>query len=312
MKTKETVGVVVGRFQVPALHEGHRHFLNYVTKRHKKVLVLVGVCRTYPTKRNPLDFKTREAMLEKEYPGITILPVFDCRSDQLWSARLDRRIEENFPGYRPTLYGSRKSFLPRYSGANRIHEVPALPRCNGTTLRNKTATVPGDSPDFRAGIIHCVHNRPALSYQAVDIALIHPTKRLVLLCVKHEDDGKKRFIGGFVDPKDESLEYAARRECYEETSSIGADDFCFLGSARIDDWRYRNASDAVMSTLFVATYIFGSTFRKPKAGDDADELVWVPYEKLQEELVPEHRHFGTLLGTYLKQNNDRKAKHYER
>ena len=94
---------------------------------------------------------------------------------------------------------------------------------------------------------------------------------LALARKKNDPKGKWRFIGGFVDiNKDETLEEAVKREVLEETNSLGVGEPIYIGSAKIDDWRYRNEQDGIMTSLFVIPYLFGA----PKATDDIDELEW--------------------------------------
>ena len=62
---KNEVGVIIGRFQLPALHEGHISVLDYVTEHHSNVVVFLGVPRIQNTKRNPLDFSTRRKLIQE-------------------------------------------------------------------------------------------------------------------------------------------------------------------------------------------------------------------------------------------------------
>jgi bifunctional NMN adenylyltransferase/nudix hydrolase len=96
---------------------------------------------------------------------------------------------------------------------------------------------------------------------------------------------KFRFVGGFTDVEDENYEHAARREAMEETGlDIGTPQY--LGSARVDDWRYRSNQDRGIITLFFkATYISGNA----KAMDDIAEVKWFKLDELTEDnLVGEH------------------------
>ncbi len=42
-----TVGVIVGRFQVPNLHTSHMQLIEYVESRHMKMIVLLGIPSEY-------------------------------------------------------------------------------------------------------------------------------------------------------------------------------------------------------------------------------------------------------------------------
>jgi len=89
------------------------------------------------------------------------------------------------------------------------------------------------------------------------------------LLAKKPGEKGYRLIGGFVSPSDTSLETAARREVLEETHiEISALDY--IGSYLVDDWRYCNEIDKVMTTVFLAHYMFGAI----QPDDDIEELKW--------------------------------------
>ena len=68
-----SVGVIIGRFQVDELHDGHLQLLKYVSEHHPQVLILLG-CRHSPaTKTYPLDFRLRQQMIEQLAPEALIL-----------------------------------------------------------------------------------------------------------------------------------------------------------------------------------------------------------------------------------------------
>jgi bifunctional NMN adenylyltransferase/nudix hydrolase len=85
-------GVIVGRFQVNSLHPGHLELFRQVSEKHDRVIVFVGVPRTVPTKRNPLDFEVRKKMIQHDYPDFIILPLRDEKTDEFWSKQLDDMI----------------------------------------------------------------------------------------------------------------------------------------------------------------------------------------------------------------------------
>lgn len=51
--------MLVGRFQVAYLHNGHMKLLENTLNVHARVLILLGVAVTLGTKKNPLDFTSR-------------------------------------------------------------------------------------------------------------------------------------------------------------------------------------------------------------------------------------------------------------
>ena len=82
------------------------------------------------------------------------------------------------------------------------------------------------------------------------------------------------------------------REVVEETGGIEIGNITYLGSGIIDDWRYRNEKDRIISAFYRADYLFGA----PRATDDIDSLTWIPFHKVLDVLIPEHRKaFGEKL-----------------
>ena len=294
---KETLGVIVGRFQVSALHRGHRDLLDFVAAATDKVLVVLGVPFSLATDRNPLPFAMREKMICEFYPEAQVVELRDHPSDQVWSQRLDKLISGLYPEAEVKLYGSRCSFADVYTGTYPVEYFEPKNQCNGTAERQTLVDLPSGGRDFRAGIIYAVETRPPLCYPTVDVAVVReidePHKpNTVLLAGKSQDQGLLRFVGGFVEESDNSLECAARREVREECSiNLATDDYRYLGSAKMDDWRYRGTRDGIITSFFRASYVYGIA----KACDDIDSLQWVPISEMMDRLVPEHRPLGEML-----------------
>ena len=274
---KDTLAVVVGRFQVPKLHAGHEALLRYVAARHRRVLVVIAEPATLPTPRNPLPVSVREGMLQAWWrenlkSALSVAHLRDVGEPGLWSARLDRLIAAHLSdGEEAICYGSRESFISVYRGRFPTVSVPEANAPSGTQVREDIAQALASaaslSPAFRAGMIASVQLRPALVYPTVDVA-VHRGEEL-LLARKARDQGAWRLPGGFVAAEDASFEEAAARELFEETGVV-ADNLRFLGSFRIDDWRYRDEQDSIITTLFLAEYRSGT----PVAGDDVDDVLF--------------------------------------
>jgi len=285
---QKTLGVVVGRFQAPELHDGYRYLLDFVQARCESLMIVVGVTGGWSSERDPLDFAVRSVMLRTAYPRAVIVPITDNSSDVVWSNKLDTLIEKSFPEHFVTLFGSRDCFLPYYKGRHRIAKIEAELSMSSTLLRMRAASSVIDSREFRAGMIYAAttQNFPA-SFQAVDIAIRHSLEPKVLVGRKCGDEGW-RFPGGFVDPRDQNLEQTARREALEEVGDIEISKPSYITSARIDDKRYRQSQHKVMSALYSAVYVFGHI----KAGDDLDEVKWVGFDELLNSLIEEHKPLG--------------------
>lgn len=293
-------GVIIGRFQVPSLHDGHKGLIDRVRARHKKVIILVGSTPgILVTRRNPLDYHTRMLMIREAYPDISILPINDMPSDTDWSKSVDRRIMEASDGNDSvTLYGSRDSFIPHYLGKFKIVELESSKSNSGTEIRERLSDDVRISEDFRLGVIYAAFHRHKCVYPTVDIVLYKANEADEILLGRKASDpiGLWRFPGGFVDPeKDKSFEDAALRELSEE---VGNPEVChpqFITSLLINDWRYKNELDKVFTTVFKVRYIFGIV----EAGDDLDQVKWFPLNNATRNIImPQHQPiFDAVLGS---------------
>lgn len=134
-------------------------------------------------------------------------------------------------------------------------------------------------------------------FPTVDVALVDTTNLVVLLGRKASDPpGRYRFPGGFVDVNDIDYLDSAYRELREETSiDISKTNYLsFVGSTRVDDPRYLNSPNKLFTSLFIG-YVDSTHFPKAQAGDDLEEIIWVPLNILQLRLVTHHRKLGSML-----------------
>ena len=294
--TKKTVGIVVGRFQVAGLHEGHRYLLRYALRENLQVSVVFGKGEALLSDRNPLPSSVRALTIRESFPNVSVLEHADHPSDKEWSKRLDALLVKAFPGATITLYASRDSFSNHYSGKLPIVTVPMVPGISGTSER-ATASDPSDwNTHFRKGMIEAQRLRPPLSYQTVDIAVIRYPESEILLGQKRTDGDSWRLVGGFVDPGDTSLEAAALRELGEEAGNISTHALTYVGSYRVDDWRYRKERDKIMTALFVTYHLSGVAH----PGDDLVRVAWHPLPIDMKNIVETHRPLVKLVIETLK------------
>ena len=279
------VGVIVGRFQVNELHSAHIDLIQSVCNEHPKVVIFLGLSPCLVTKNNPLDFESRKQMIIETFPQVIVLYIKDMKSDQEWSKELDTRIADVVsPTQSVVLYGSRDSFISFYSGKYETQELIQETYISGSEIRKLISKKVKNAPEFRAGVIWAAHNQYPKCYPTVDIAIFNEDGTKLLLARKANETGY-RFIGGFSDPKSPSYEADARREVSEETG-LEITDPLYIGSFKIDDWRYKKEQDCIKTLFFKCKVMFG----RPQANDDIYEVRWFNIAELKEDVfVQEHK-----------------------
>lgn len=290
MDTQKTydIGVIVGRFQVHELHPGHIKLVESVMALHKRVVILLGVSPTLVTKNNPLDFLARKEMLTTRFPNVSVLSIPDMASDHDWSLEMDKRLREACPLGSVLLYGGRDNFIKYYSGHFDTADLGEFGAFSGTEIRKEVSREVKSSTDFRAGVIFAAYNQYTRVLPTVDVAIVHDDK---ILLGKKAHQNKYRFVGGFADVTDDSYEIAAKREAMEETG-LELENVRYIGSAKIDDWRYRSEEDKIITLFFLADYTQG----RAEAKDDIETLRWFQKSELKEELfVSEHQALFRIL-----------------
>lgn len=94
-----------------------------------------------------------------------------------------------------------------------------------------------------------------IAYHTVDIAIIrnHSEFGLQILMVQKKSElnsGLFRLPGGFIDTTDDTAEEAAAREADEETKMKLGTSIKYLGTAKIDDKRYRDSPHKIITSLY--------------------------------------------------------------
>jgi bifunctional NMN adenylyltransferase/nudix hydrolase len=282
-------GVVVGRFQVNDLHDGHMELFRQVRARHNAVIVFVGVSPGGLSRNNPLDFPTRRAMIQAKFSKFTVLQLPDCRTDKEWSRNLDREIASLIGPGSATLYGGRSSFTPHYEGRFSPVELAlsiGTQKVSGTDVRTEFSNNVIESAEFRAGLIYAAYHRWPETLPCVDIAILNDDETELLLGQK-VGETQWRFIGGHYErTKHPTWEAAARAEVLEETG-LDLITLEYVGGCPIADWRYADSSDHGIATVFFK----GRAMTKlAKAQDDINQVQWFKIGRLTPDIfIPEHR-----------------------
>jgi bifunctional NMN adenylyltransferase/nudix hydrolase len=309
MYTKNnSVGVIVGRFQTPYLHDGHRKLIDTAMKNHYKVLIFIGVSSTKNTIRDPLDYDTRMMMIasyvsrQMETCIVEIIPIHDNQHDHVWSANLDKEIQNRIKhNDSVVLYGGRDSFVGGYTGGYRSVLINEVPDVSATDIRNRSC-IARDTESFRHGMIYASQQQYPIAYQTVDIAVINDNDE-ILMIQKEGDDYEYRFVGGFSDPNSPSLEYDARRELQEECGvNVNIGVAHYVSSRLIDDWRYKNNKNCKIKTaFFVAKHLWGNA--SPMS--EITKCEWIHISMLSKNVVDEHLALASDLEHWFLHNKNK-------
>lgn len=303
-----SLGVVIGRFQVPKLHAGHCALLDKSIMKHDHTLILIGVPSFTGTKKNPLDFPTVRAMVDSTINSsyrykTTILPIFDVRSDEEWSKSVDHLIHTLYPFDKVTIYHGRDSFKEYYSGKHVCEAVDVPNILSGTALRDSAGVSPLQSEDFRRGMIYQAYHKWPRINPTVDIVVYDEAANKILLGTK-KDSPLFRFPGGFVDARDGSFYNSALRELQEETGLATMDELVHLGNTIVNDGR-STPDNVIITSLYLLKV--NSENLVIQAADDLSTVQFVHLTSLfNNDMVPEHVCLLDMFKTYLIKNRKNK------
>lgn len=161
---KRKVAIIIGRFQVAELHDGHKLLIETAISESDHVIVFLGSAKEYFTEKNPLPYYHRKQMIIKAYPNVQVIPLDDIPGDdRKWTLHLDVKIDELLRSNEEAiLYGSRDSFIGIYENNfgnfKTKYVLSPIQEESGTAQRAAIKNVFYDSPDYRKGIIYAVLN----------------------------------------------------------------------------------------------------------------------------------------------------------
>ena len=292
MAVPSGTGILIGRFQFYEINDALHALIASIAARHERLVIFLG-SNPAPSDLNPLEWPLRQEMLLEAFDDeLEIQELPDVPDDRNWSQELDRRIMDLRPAKPVTIYGTMDGFVERYSGRYETQPFPIDPEDMPYALDVDGIRHLGS---FRAGIMYATLRRFPTVYPTVDIAVFSADYQQLLLARK-EHEIRFRFPGGFTDPTDESYEMAALRELAEECGELEVEDLTYIGSCKVDDWRYRGSLDGIITHLYTCVLVSGN----PAPNDDIVELRWFDVQKLKTEmLTPEHRPLLDLLMEFL-------------
>ena len=306
-----TVGVVIGRFQIDMLHAGHLALLDYVEEHCSRMVIFVGVRPAEASDTNPLDYETRAMMLQEYYPKATVLPIVDCHNDEVWSKNVDELIQTVYGiNAEVVIHVGRDSFAPHYKGIYHIEEHSFGEVSDKFAACDFREDLRGEIPSYqseRKGIIHAFVNMPHRFIMMVDMFMTRGNGKdsYEILVGKKPHEEQWRLPGGRVE-QDENFRQAASRELAEETGMYlvgGSPGWKIVGDFNVPDWRVRDTDRITYKTvLMVGEYAWG----KAEAGTDFVEVTWLSVDDVQNSadtlIVDEHRHLMAHAINYLDNN----------
>lgn len=298
MDTKDPrVGVVVGRFQIDELHDGHMRLLTYVSVSHERMLVLIGVRPVEASDTHPLNFLDRKVMIQEQFPNATILPMLDRGNDEIWSRHVDILINATYGyGVDAVFYVGRDSFKEHYFGKFPVKAKDfGVATLEASNIRNEIKDRTLTTTEGRAGAIKAIMNQSHRTTLMVDMFMVRSDGRnsFEILMGKKPNEDLWRLPGGRVD-SDESFAHAAAREMFEETgmaTSSGLRDWTYITDYNVADWRCRDTDQVSYKTVLMTAEYFSG---KAEAADDIVEVAWIPREELgtgplrEQKVVKEH------------------------
>lgn len=305
MENKKKFGCIVGRFQTPFLHRAHKALIDKALSENDKVIIVIGSSPVRVTDKNPLSSSVIGSMISQEYmiaimsDKLEMKVLDDHKSDEVWSRNLDALLPDN-----TTLYGGRDSFSKYYSGKFPVLEIDEVEHISASSIREEIGKNYPMTQDQRIGAIWAAMHKFPTAYPCVDIVI--ENRKGQFLLARKKDHQHYCFVGGFVDPTDESFEHAAKRELSEEVLGFPdykPEEFHYIASSKIQDWRYRGTKDGIISSLYRVylkpkdEYLMSSF----KAGDDIIEIQWFDIHTFDiNTLAENHRVFFNKLYPFKK------------
>lgn len=304
MTKTHSIGVIVGRFQVPSLTEGHKEILEHcLAQGHETNILFLGVPHkdVRCTKNNPLPYQARKCMIEEVYGDKFVFRyVRDEDNDIKWSRALDDAID-TFRTDKDTevvIYGTREGLLAHYKGQYKVEEYRQrliVPDKSSTLMTDENKNI---RLGFRKGVVYATQNSWTNYFPTVDCAIAMDESFEKFLFAKKPNEKLLRFVGGFWDAKDDTVEDAAIREAKEETN-LDCRVHSYICTAKIDDPRYRAEKEKIMTTMYLL--VADKNSPAPKAMDDIAEVHIRNIAELTEaDIVDAHRLLFQKLVNHIK------------
>ena len=282
-----TAVAVLMTLQTPSIDEFCKNIVMGIQKDNPAayMILVVKTPAVKSTKDSPLSYESVEWMARCSFDGLfkEIRSLKECNDPEKWCKDLDALLPENCTIYEldDLCLHSRK-----YEENSGKHPIVVLSTGLDEHERMLRETVDTETQnfDYRRGAQAALNSQYDSVYPTVDCVIFSDDSLSHMYMVKKPDEKRWRFVGGFSDPSDTSYSCAARREAKEET---GMECVCFdwIGSTKIDDWRYRNERNKIITNIFAMKVVSGEA----KADDDVSEIELKNIDELTfDDIQPEH------------------------
>lgn len=291
------LGILIGRFQVPEMHEGHRFLVREIQSQCDKVLILFGSANRTRSVKNPFTYRERAEATKRLFPEVICAPLNDYPyNDSQWMADVAATIDhvvdilckENDICPVPILYGHHKDgndylkWFPQFEYVNINSEIDI----SGTEVRNSHKHLLPESVqidmEYFAKEKDMFKNYPfpeALNINCGDAVLECSGHILLIKRGRSPGMGNWALPGGHKNTNETFLQ-CALRELVEETN-IRIPERVLIGSIErtyLFDSPTRS-SGIPKSTLAVHIVVKpdpNGSLPRANGQDDAVETRWVP------------------------------------
>ena len=291
------LGVLIGRFQVPEMHEGHRFIVRQMLEQCDQVLILFGSANRTRSVKNPFTYGERRISARKLFPTILTAPLNDyLYNDSQWMADVAATIETargqvsyDFEKHvEVVLYGHHKDgndylkWFPQYEYVNINSDIDI----SGTEVRNSFMHLLPDN--VQADARYFAKERETFKNYPYPDSLNICCGDAVVECLGHILLIKRKFTpgagnwalpGGHKNTNETFLQ-CALRELKEETN-IRVPEPVLLGSiksTRLFDNPKRSSGIPKLTLAVHMVLKPNADGSLPRANglDDAAETSWVP------------------------------------
>lgn len=285
------VGVLIGRFQLPEPHEGHRFLINSILDNCDRLIILIGSSNRARSVRNPWTFRERAEAMQRIFPDVEVQPLNDyLYNDSQWMADVSATIENSVDNTDEViLFGHAKDgndyldWFPQYKFQN----VPSDIEISGTEIRNTLFDTKHMPDSVRADAAYYAkelvkfRDYPypgSLNVNCGD-AILECNGHIALIRRKRAPGAGTWALPGGHKHDNETFQDCALRELEEETL-IKLPRKVLVGSIvrrRLFDSPARSHGGITRSTLGVYIRVAANpdgSMPKLKAADDAAEVQW--------------------------------------